>query len=84
MFVRGMPVVVNENIYQGLKLVNGASYLVVGVILNKAYIGYRINADTIFHFGPLAGILLASESKKDLYFVGMPLGTILLISMTIK
>jgi hypothetical protein len=54
MFVPGMPVVVNQNTHQGLKLVNGASYEAVDVILDKAYPGHRINADTILHFGPKA------------------------------
>ncbi|KAF2175488.1 hypothetical protein K469DRAFT_724119 [Zopfia rhizophila CBS 207.26] len=84
MFVPGMPVVVNENTHQGLKLVNGASYVAVDVILDKAYPGHRINADTVLHFGPPAGILLTSESTKDLHFVGMPSGTILLMPMSIK
>lgn len=30
MFVPGMPVVVNQNMHQGLKLVNGARYEAVG------------------------------------------------------
>ncbi|KAF2184516.1 hypothetical protein K469DRAFT_175933 [Zopfia rhizophila CBS 207.26] len=84
MFVPEMPVVVNENTHQGLKLVNGASYVAVDVILDKAYPGHRINADTILHFGPPAGILLSSESTKDLHFIGMLSGTILLMPMSIK
>ena len=46
--------------------------------------GHRINADTILHFGPPAGILLASETTRDLHFVGMPAGTILLTPMSIQ
>ncbi|KAF2175935.1 hypothetical protein K469DRAFT_683350, partial [Zopfia rhizophila CBS 207.26] len=68
MFVLGMPVVVNRNTFQGLKVVNGASYEVLDVILEKAYLGYRINADTILHFGLPAGILLAAESTRDFHF----------------
>ena len=79
-----MPVVVNRNTYQGLKLVNGASYEVLHVILDKAYPGHRINADTILHFGPPAGILLAAESTKDFHFVGMPLGAILLTPISTR
>ena len=67
-----------------MKLVNGASYEVVDVILNKAYPGYWINADTILHFRPPAGILLASETMKDFHFVGMPRGTVLLAPVSIK
>ena len=35
MFVPGMPVVVNQNTHQGLKLVNGASYTALDVIVVK-------------------------------------------------
>jgi hypothetical protein len=86
MFVPGMPVVVNQNTHQGLKVVNGASYTALDVVMDKAHPGHRISADTILHFGPPAAILLAGESTKDLHFVGMPPGTILLtpISTQIK
>jgi hypothetical protein len=84
MFVPGMPVVVNHNTHQGLKLVNGASYMALDVIVDKAYPGYRISADTILHFGPPAGILLTAETTRDLHFVGMPPGTILLMPMSAK
>jgi hypothetical protein len=73
-----MPVVVNQNTHQGLKLVNGASYTALEVILDQKYPGHRISADTILHFGPPAGILLASETTVGFRFVGMPAGTILL------
>lgn len=84
MFVSGMPVVVNQNTHQGLKLVNGANYTAVDVILDKAYPGHRISADTIIHFGPPAGILLEAESTKDFHFVGMPPGTVLLTPLSCK
>ncbi|XP_044720063.1 PIF1 protein [Hirsutella rhossiliensis] len=45
MFVPGMPVVVNHNTHQGLKLVN----------------------DMTVHFGPPAGIMLESETTKDIH-----------------
>jgi hypothetical protein len=83
-FVPGMPVVVNRNTYQGLKMANGSSYEALDVILDKAYPGHRINADTILHFGPPAGILLAAESTRDFHFVGMPPGTILLTPISTR
>ncbi|KJZ70841.1 hypothetical protein HIM_09755 [Hirsutella minnesotensis 3608] len=46
MFVAGMAVVVNHNTHQGLKLVNGAGYRAVEVILDKAYPGHQVSADT--------------------------------------
>ncbi|KAJ3530216.1 hypothetical protein NM208_g9424 [Fusarium decemcellulare] len=84
MFVPGMPVVVNKNTHQGLKLVNGAGYTAVDVVLDKAYPGHRISAEMALHFGPPAGIVLASETTRDFQFVGMPAGTILLTPMSTK
>ncbi|KAJ0128465.1 Uncharacterized protein HZ326_28440 [Fusarium oxysporum f. sp. albedinis] len=84
MFVPGMPVVVNQNMHQGLKLVNGARYEAVGVVLDKAFPGHRINADMVLHFGPPTGLLLASETTSDLHFVGMPAGIILLTTVSVK
>ncbi|KAM4065584.1 PIF1-like helicase [Hirsutella rhossiliensis] len=37
LFVPGMPVVVNQNTHQGLKLVNGAGYTAVDVIPDRAF-----------------------------------------------
>ncbi|XP_044720155.1 PIF1-like helicase domain-containing protein [Hirsutella rhossiliensis] len=68
MFVAGMPIVVNHNTHQGLKLVNGASYSAVEVIVDKAYPGHRISADMTIHFGPPAGIILESETMRYLHF----------------
>ncbi len=84
MFVPGMPVVVNQNIHQGLKFVNGASYEALEVILDKAHLGHRINADTILHFGPPAGILLRADSTREFHFVSMPPGTILLTPISTR
>ncbi|PVH90596.1 hypothetical protein DM02DRAFT_547504 [Periconia macrospinosa] len=79
-----MPVVVNRNTYQGLKLVNGSDYKALDVIIDEAYPGHRISADTILHFGPSAGIILAADSTKDFNFVGMPPGTLLLTPLSSK
>jgi len=84
MFVPGMPVIVNQNTHQGLKLVNGASYTALDIIVDKAHPGYRISSDAILHFGPPAGMLLTGESTKDYHFVGMPPGTILLTPISSK
>jgi hypothetical protein len=84
MFVPRMPVVIIRNTYQGLKMTNGASYKALDVILDKAYPGHRINANTLLHFGPPAGILLAAQSTRDFYFVGMPPGAILLTPISTR
>ncbi|KAM4061649.1 PIF1-like helicase [Hirsutella rhossiliensis] len=83
-FVPGMPVVVNQNTHQGLKLVNGAGYTAVEVIPDRAFPGHRVSAELTMHFGPPAGIVLASETTKDFHFVGMPAGTILLTPISVK
>ncbi|KAM4064178.1 PIF1-like helicase [Hirsutella rhossiliensis] len=64
LFVPGMPVVVNQNTHQGLKLVNGAGYTAVDVIPDRAFPGHRVSAELIMHFGPPAGIVLASETTR--------------------
>ncbi|KAF1807904.1 hypothetical protein P152DRAFT_469266 [Eremomyces bilateralis CBS 781.70] len=74
MFVAGMPIV----------LVNGACYTALDVVLDQKFPGHRVNTDTILHFGPPAGIVLASETTKDYDFVGMPAGTILLTPVSVK
>jgi len=84
MFVPGMPIVVNQNTNQGLKLVNGASYTGLEVILDRAYPGHRVDGDIILHFGPPAGILLASETTSGLHFTSLPPGTILLTAIGTK
>jgi hypothetical protein len=84
MFVPGMPVVVNQNTHQGLKLVNGAAYTAIDVVPDRGRPGYRINKNTILHFGPPAGIVLASETTRNFRFVGMPPGTILLTPIGTK
>ena len=84
MFVPGMPVVVNRNYYQGLKLTNGSDYKALEVIIDEAYPGHRVAPDTIVHFGPPAGIILAAESTKEFSFVGMPPGTILLTPLSVR
>ncbi|XP_044717280.1 PIF1-like helicase domain-containing protein [Hirsutella rhossiliensis] len=83
-FVPGMPVVVNQNTHQGLKLVNGAGYTAVDVIPDRAFPGHRVSAELTMHFGPPAGIVLASETTRGFHFVGMPAGTILLTPISVK
>jgi hypothetical protein len=65
-FVPGMPVVVNQNTHQGIKLVNGASYTALDVILDKGHPDYRISDNTILHFSPPAGMAAAVKSLEML------------------
>lgn len=83
-FVPGMVIVVNFNTHQGLKLLNNSSYKAVDVILDKVSPGHHIDANTSLHFGPLAGILISSETTRNFHFVDAPAGTILLTPTTVK
>lgn len=82
MFVPGMPIVVNQNTHQGLKLVNGSSYTAVDVILDNSHPGHHISTDTILHFGPPTAVILMADSTKAFRFVNMPPGTILLTALS--
>lgn len=84
MFVLGMFIVVNRNMYLGLKLVNGVSYIVVEVIFDKVYFGYWISREMILYFGLFVGIVLVLEMIRDFCFVGMLVGIIFLMFMIIK
>ena len=66
-----MLAVVNENTYQGLKLINGASYETLDVVLDRAYPVHCVNGETIIHIDPPSGILLALETTKEFYFVNI-------------
>jgi hypothetical protein len=67
-----------------LKLVDGASYAALNVILNKALPGHRISADTILHFWPSRGGLAGSGDDKRLPLRGHAPGTILLMPISTK
>jgi len=82
-FVFKISVVVNQNIHQGLKLVNGAGYTTIDIIFDKAYPGHRINADIVLYFDPPVNILLTSKTTKDLHFISISPGTILLTPINI-
>jgi hypothetical protein len=56
-------------------VVNGASFTALHVILDKAYPGHRVSANTI---------LLVGKTTRDLRFVDMPPGTILLTPISTK
>jgi hypothetical protein len=58
------------------------NYLALNVIINDAFPEHRISADTILHFGPPAGIILAAQSTRDFRFLSMPPSTILPIPLS--
>ncbi|KAG6996878.1 ATP-dependent DNA helicase pfh1 [Fusarium oxysporum f. sp. conglutinans] len=77
-YAQGMPVVVNKNIYTGLKIVNGAEFTAADVIPDPKSPGYHLADDITIHFGPPLGILLQSRETKDLAVPALPTGTVLI------
>ncbi|KAM4060491.1 ATP-dependent DNA helicase PIF1 [Hirsutella rhossiliensis] len=67
MFVPGMPVVVNHNTHQGLKLVNGAGYTALEVVLDKSYPGI-VSRQTRRSISGRRRIMLESETTNDVHF----------------
>lgn len=84
MFVPGMSIVANRNTYTGLKLVNGSTYTALDAIVDKAYLGHEISANTTLYFSSPAALILTAESTKTFNFVGMPPGTVLLAPLSSK
>uniref|UniRef100_A0A8H7NHY1 ATP-dependent DNA helicase n=1 Tax=Bionectria ochroleuca TaxID=29856 RepID=A0A8H7NHY1_BIOOC len=60
-YAQGMPVVVNKNMYTGLKVVNGAEFTAADIIPDPKYPGYCLADDVTIHFGLPLGILLQSK-----------------------
>ncbi|KAJ3568908.1 hypothetical protein NPX13_g6264 [Xylaria arbuscula] len=77
-YAQGMPVVVNKNIYTGLKVVNGAEFIATDIIPDPKYPGYHLADDVTIHFGPPLGILLESQDIKSLAIPALPMGTVLI------
>ncbi|GKT61135.1 putative conserved hypothetical protein [Colletotrichum tofieldiae] len=77
-YVEGMPVVINENKYMGLKVVNGAEFIAKGILhppgLEEVVIGERLSV----FLGPPSGIILESEETAGLAFPNLPPGTVML------
>ncbi|KAJ3572625.1 hypothetical protein NPX13_g4988 [Xylaria arbuscula] len=84
-YAQGMPVVVNKNIYTGLKIVNGAEFTAADIIPDPKYLGYHLADDVTIHFGPPLGILLQSTETENLTIPSLPPGTVLIrpISYTV-
>lgn len=67
-----MPVVVNKNIYTGLKVVNGAEFTAADIIPDPKHPGYHLADDVTIHFGPPLGILLQSSDTASLAVPVLP------------
>ena len=81
-YAKGMPVVVNKNVYTGMKIVNGAEFTAADVIPDPKHPGYYLANDVTIHFGPPLGILLQSKETDGLVIPGLPVGTILIRPMS--
>ncbi|KAJ6436458.1 L-fucose-proton symporter [Purpureocillium lavendulum] len=71
-YAQGMPVVVNKNIYTGLKVVNGAEFAAADIITDPKYPGYHLADDVTIHFGPPLAILLHSNDTATLAVPVLP------------
>ncbi|KAI8711065.1 hypothetical protein NCS52_01481800 [Fusarium sp. LHS14.1] len=81
-YAQGMPVVVNKNIYTGLRVVNGAEFTAVDAIPDPKFLGYCVADDITVYFGPPLAILLESPETKDLTIPALPTGTVLIRPIT--
>ncbi|KAJ6436029.1 glycoside hydrolase [Purpureocillium lavendulum] len=79
---QGMPVVVNKNIYTGLKVVNGAEFTAVDIVPDPNHPGYYLADGVTIHFGPPLGILLQSKETEALAIPSLPAGTVLIRPMS--
>jgi hypothetical protein len=78
-FAPGMPVMVNENTYFGLKVVNGGRFDAVSIVPDPAFPGYHVpDTNVTLHYGPPAGIILKSNATASLQVPCLPDGTVFL------
>jgi hypothetical protein len=77
-YTQGMPVVVNKNIYTGLKVVNGAEFTAADIIPDPRYPGYYLADDVTIHFGLPLGILLQSKETAGLAVPVLPAELVLI------
>jgi hypothetical protein len=83
-YVEGMPVIVNQNKYLGLKVVNGAEFTAAGVVANEEVEERVINERLSIFLGPPSGILLRSQDTEGLAFPHIPPGTLMLGTETVQ
>ena len=77
-YVEGMPVIVNKNEYQRLKISNGSEFTAVGIVHGPGLEEHVVNERLSVFLGPPSGILLQSEDTAGLQFPNLPEGTIML------
>ncbi|KAF6786401.1 DNA repair and recombination protein, partial [Colletotrichum musicola] len=83
-YVEGMPVVVNENKYMGLKVVNGAEFTAVKVLHPPGLEEIRISDQLSIFLGPPTGIVLRSKETTGLAFPNLPINTVALPAKNVQ
>jgi len=83
-FARGMPIIVNANLYQGLKIVNGGRYVASDVILEPGQAGYAIADDITLFFGPPAAVVIDVPATLGIEIPNLPAGVMTLKTETRK
>jgi hypothetical protein len=78
-----MPVVVTQNQFVGLKVVNGAPFKAVDIFPDLASGTIALASDVTLHLGPPVAVLLESDDSAGLAIPGLPNGTILIKSKTV-
>ncbi|KAF6804955.1 DNA repair and recombination protein, partial [Colletotrichum plurivorum] len=83
-YVEGMPVVVNENTYMGLKVVNGAEFTAAGIIHPPGLQEVTISNEVSIFLGPPSGIILKSDTTQGVTFPNMPPNTVVLPARSVR
>ncbi|KAK1521590.1 hypothetical protein CABS01_16520 [Colletotrichum abscissum] len=83
-YVEGMPVVITENRYMGLKVVNGAEFTAAGILHPPGLEEIVITEKLSVFLGPPSGILLRSEETIGLAFPHLPPDTVMLPSANFR
>jgi PIF1-like helicase len=77
-YVEGMPVIVNENKYLGLKVANGSEFTAIGIVPDPNIQEHVVDEGLSIFFGPPCGILLQSKALQGLRIPHLPPDTIML------
>ena len=77
-YVEGMPVIVNENKYLGLKVANGSEFVATGIVPDPNVSEHVVDEGLSIFFDPPYGILLQSDDLRRLKIPHLPPSTIML------
>jgi hypothetical protein len=77
-YVEGMPVIVNQNKYLGLKVVNGSEFVAMGIVPDANVQEHVVDEGLSIFFGPPCGIILQSKDLRGMRIPHLPPDTIML------